>query len=356
MNREAAVQSDSTIVADESRSLDAARAGDHRAFRALAARHERELLVHCYRMLGSIEDAEDMVQETFLRAWRSLNTFEGRSMLRAWLYRIATNVSLDALAKRRRRSLPTLTHAPGNPQDPYPPPPPESPWLEPLPDALVDERPGLSPETRYEVRESVTLAFLTALQCLPGRQRAVLLLCDVLGWSARETAEILEMSGASVTSSLQRARGAMKKLGAQPGSARKMPTDEVRASLLTRYVRAWEAADTESLVALLQEDAAMTMPPIPLWLRGKNAIAQFLASRLFSPDARGTFRLAATSANGCPAFAVYRRDEAGRFRPASLHVLVLDTDLIAEMHSFLVTDDRLFDRFGVSPGEGAPIH
>jgi len=190
------MQSESTIVADESRGLEAARAGDDRAFHGLAARHERELLVHCYRMLGSIEDAEDMVQETFLRAWRSLATFEGRSTLRAWLYRIATNMSLDALAKRRKRSMPTDTHAPGNPLEPFAPPPPESPWLEPLPDALVDERPGLSPETRYEVRESVTLAFLTALQCLPGRQRAVLLLCDVLGWSARETADILEMSTA----------------------------------------------------------------------------------------------------------------------------------------------------------------
>ena len=350
------MQSEGTIAVEESRTLEAARAGDDRAFRGLAASHERELLVHCYRMLGSIEDAEDMVQETFLRAWRSLGTFEGRSTLRAWLYRIATNVSLDALTKRRRRSLPTLTHAAGNPQDPYPPPAQESPWLEPLPDALVDERPGLSPETRYEVRESVTLAFLTALQCLPGRQRAVLLLCDVLGWSARETAGTLEMTGASVTSSLQRARAAMKKLGAQPGSARKMPADEVRASLLTRYVRAWEAADTESLVALLQEDAAMTMPPIPLWLRGRNAISQFLASRLFSADARGTFRLEATSANGCPAFGVYRRDETGVFRPASLHVLVLDTDLIAEVHSFLVTDDRLFARFGLSPVDENPIH
>ena len=349
------MQSESAIAADESRSLEEARAGDDHAFRALAARHERELLVHCYRMLGSIEDAEDMVQETFLRAWRSLDTFAGRSTLRAWLYRIATNVSLDALAKRRRRSLPTLTHAPGNPQDPYTPPPQESPWLEPLPDALVDERPGLSPDRHYEVRESVTLAFLTALQCLPGRQRAVLLLCDVLGWSARETAEILEMSVASVTSSLQRARGAMKKLGAQPGSARKMPADEVRASLLTRYVQAWEAADAESLVALLQEDAAMTMPPIPLWLRGKIAISQFLASRLFLPGSRGTFRLAATSANGCPAFGVYRRDEAGIFRPASLHVLVLGADLIEEVHSFLVPDSRLFGRFGLPPAADAPI-
>ena len=132
------MQTESTVLADETRSLEAARAGDDRAFHGLTARHERELLVHCYRMLGSIEDAEDMVQETFLRAWRNLGSFEGRSTLRAWLYRIATNVSLDALAKRRRRSLPTATHAPGNAQDPYPQPPQESPWLEPLPDALVD--------------------------------------------------------------------------------------------------------------------------------------------------------------------------------------------------------------------------
>jgi RNA polymerase sigma-70 factor (ECF subfamily) len=344
------------VVANESGTLEAARAGDDRAFHGLTARHERELLVHCYRMLGSIEDAEDMVQETFLRAWRGLNTYEGRSTLRAWLYRIATNVSLDALAKRRRRSMPMEMHAPGNPLEPFGQPLPESPWLEPLPDALIDERPGLSPETRYEVRESVTLAFLTALQCLPGRQRAVLLLCDVLGWNARETADILEMSVASVTSSLQRARAAMKKLGAQPGSARKMPADAARASLLTRYVQAWEAADTESLVALLQEDASMTMPPMPLWFRGRTAIRQFFEARLFSGDAQGRFRLEATSANGCPAFALYQRDETGRFRPASLHVLVLDNGLIAEMHSFLVSDDRLFSRFGVSPVDEDTIH
>jgi RNA polymerase sigma-70 factor (ECF subfamily) len=350
------MQSEAPVAADESGSLEAARAGDDHAFHGLAVRHERELLVHCYRMLGSIEDAEDMVQETFLRAWRNLASFEGRSTFRAWLYRIATNVSLDALAKRRRRSMPMATHAPGNPLDPFPRPLQESPWLEPLPDTLVDERPGLSPETRYEVRESVTLAFLTALQCLPGRQRGVLLLCDVLGWSARETADILEMSVASVTSSLQRARAAMKKLGAQPGSGRKAPADAEKASLLTRYVRAWEAADAESLVALLQEDASMTMPPMPLWFRGRDAIRQFLEARLFGADARGRFRLAATSANGCPAFGGYQRDEAGLFRPVSLQVLVLDAGLIAEVHSFLVSDDRLFRRFGLPPAAEGPIH
>lgn len=321
---------------------------DDQAFHELAGRHERELLVHCYRMLGSIEDAEDMVQETFLRAWRGRDSFEGRSTLRAWLYKIATNVSLDALAKRRRRSMPMATHAPGNPLDPFPRPPQESPWLEPLPDALVDERPDLRPETRYEVRESVTLAFLTALQSLPARQRAVLLLCDVLGWGARETADILEVSLASVNSALQRARAVMKRLGAQPRSSRKAPMDAARkASLLTRYVQAWETADADSLVALLQEDASMTMPPMPLWFRGREAIRQFFEARLFSGEARGRFRLAATGANGCPAFGVYQRDPADVFRPASLHVLVLDADLIAEAHSFLVSDDRLFRRFGL---------
>jgi RNA polymerase sigma-70 factor (ECF subfamily) len=299
-------------------------------------------------MLGSIEDAEDMVQETFLRAWRGRDSFEGRSTLRAWLYKIATNVSLDALTRRRRRTMPTATHAPGNPRDSFPPPPLESPWLEPLPDALIDERPDLRPETRYEVRESVTLAFLTALQCLPHRQRAVLLLCDVLGWSARETADILEVSVPSVNSALQRGRGVMKKLGAQPRSSRKAPADAARkASLLTRYVQAWEAADADSLVALLQEDASMTMPPMPLWFRGRDVIRQFLEERIFTGEARGRFRLAATSANGCPAFGGYQGDRDNVFRPASLQVLVLDADLIAEIHSFLVHDDRLFRRFGL---------
>jgi RNA polymerase sigma-70 factor, ECF subfamily len=338
------------VVPDEAGNLAAARVGYHQAFQILSARHERELLVHCYRMLGSIEDAEDMVQETLLRAWRRLDSFEGRSTLRGWLYKIATNVSLDALAKRRRRAMPTTTHAPGEPHNPFPSVPEESPWLEPLPDALVDDRPGLRPDARYEVLQSVALAFLTALQRLPGRQRAVLLLCDVLGWSARETAEILEMSLASVNSALQRARAAMKQLGAQPRAALATSAEAARtASLLTRYVHAWETADAESLVALLQEDATMTMPPLPLWFHGRQPIRQFLEARLFTGDAQGRFRLAATRANGCPAFGLYQRDEADVFRPASLHVLVLDKGLIAEIHSFLVTGDRLFSIFGLPP-------
>jgi RNA polymerase sigma-70 factor, ECF subfamily len=334
--------------ADQIARLAAARAGDQDAFRHLTDPYRRELLVHCYRILGSVEDAEDMVQETLLRAWRRLETFEGRASLRRWLYKIATNVSLDALERQRRRTLPTATHASADPRDPLPGPARDFLWLEPLPDTLIDSRPTANPETRYEARESVTLAFLVALQTLPGRQRAVLLLRDVIGWNASEVAEILGMTVVAVNSALQRARATMKQHQGSTMPAPMAPTDNAQtAALLARYVAAWESADSTRLIALLREDAVLTMPPVPAWYRGRAAIQLFLDTFLFRGRAQGRFRLTATHANSSPAFAVYQRGDDGIYRSAALHVLTIAQGQLAQIDDFLAFDDRLFSRFGL---------
>jgi RNA polymerase sigma-70 factor (ECF subfamily) len=328
--------------------LAAARAGDSAAFGHLVDPYHRELLVHCYRILGSLEDAEDILQETLLRAWRRLDSFEGRASLRAWLYKIATNAALDALTHRRRRGLPPALAAPADPRDPFPAPVSEPIWLEPLPDTLVDERPIFNPEARYEARESVTLAFLAALQTLPGRQRAVLILRDVLGWRAGEVAELLDTSVQAVNSALQRARTRMKQQGnGRPAAAVVATSDAQLAALLARYVAAWEEADVPTLVALLREDAVLTMPPLPVWFRGRAAIRAFLANQLLAGPARGRFRFLATRANGAPAFATYQQDAGGVYRPVALQVLAVVGGAIARLDDFLVFDDRLFTRFGL---------
>ena len=330
--------------------LAAARAGDQDAFQHLIAPHHRELMVHCYRILGSWEDAEDTLQETWLRAWRRLDSFAGRASLRAWLYKIATNAALDALAGRRARTLPPALYAPAPPGDAIPELVPEPHWLEPLPDTLVDDRLTFNPEARYEVRESVTLAFLAALQNLPGRQRAVLILRDVLAWHANEVADLLDTTVPAVNSALQRARTTMQQYQrAQSPAAAPATPDAQIASLLDRYVAAWEAADAATLVALLHEDAVLTMPPFPLWYRGREAIRWFLASYLFTGPAQGRFRLAATRANGAPACAVYQLAEDGRYRAAALHVLTIANEVITEIHDFLTNDARFFARFGLPP-------
>jgi RNA polymerase sigma-70 factor (ECF subfamily) len=320
---------------------------DQEAFQSLTNPYRRELLVHCYRILGSLEDAEDILQETLLRAWRKLNSLEDRASLRAWLYKIATNVSLDALDSRRRRVMPTVTYAAAVPGDALPEPIREPIWIEPLPDTLTDERPTFNPEARYDARESVEIAFLVALQKLPGRQRAVLILRDVLGWRASEVAALLDTSAHAVNSALQRARATMKQVRgdrATPALGGTASNGETE-SLLARYVAAWEAADSTALVALLREDAVMTMPPLPTWYRGRAAIRWFLNAHLFTEGGKGRFRLVATRANGSPAFAVYHRDEAGGYRRAALHVLTIQGDQIAEIHDFIAIDDRLFARF-----------
>jgi RNA polymerase sigma-70 factor (ECF subfamily) len=334
------------IDASESVEVAAALAGDHAAFERLTTRYRRELLVHCYRILGSFEEAEDVLQETLLRAWRRLASFEGRAPLRAWLYKIATHTALNAQAGRRRRSLPTATHRPADPQAPLLAPNHEILWLEPLPDALLTAS-SASPEAIYDTHESVTLAFLAALQHLPGRQRAALILRDVLGWQATEVAELLDMSVIAVNSALQRARETMKARRPAIVTGAIVPaTDERTATLLARYVQAWEAADTALLVTLLRDDAALTMPPVPSWYCGRAAIGAFFATQVAGP-ARGRYRLVPTGANGGPAFGLYRRDTAGVYQPYALQVLSISGDQIAAIHAFPARDDRLFPRFSL---------
>ena len=332
----------------ETADLVAARMGDHATFERLTTPYRRELLVHCYRILGSLEDAEDALQETLLRAWRRLASFEGRAPLRAWLYKIATHTALDAQANRRIRSLPTAVQAAADPYAPLPTPSSEPIWLEPLPDALVPDS-SAGPEAIYDARESVSLVFLAALQHLPGRQRAALILRDVLGWQATEVARLLDMSVFAVNSALQRARTTMKSKREAIVSGAVAPAgDERTSTLLARYVHAWEAADNALLVALLRDDAVLTMPPQTAWYHGRAAIGAFFATQLFAGQAQGRFRLLPTSANGCPAFGIYMLDAAGVYRPNSLQVLTIVDDQIAEMHAFLALDDRLFAHFSLA--------
>ena len=330
------------MTLDETTYLNAARAGDQEAFAQLIEPYRRQILVHCYRILGSFEDAEDMLQETLLRVWKRLDSFEGRSSLRAWLYKVATNASLDALDSRRVRGLPKELYARGDPTQPLPPPSQEVNWVEPLPDEWIDGQPDIYPEARYEVRESITLAFIAALQKLPGRQRAVLLLCDVMGWSSTEAAEILDMTQAAVNSALQRARETLKQ-----GERKTRPSrlNEQLSALLARYVAAWETADSAALIAVLREDVALSMPPLPVWFGGHTDIQTFLDGFLFRSMDPFKVRLEAVRANGSPAFAIYQMDQEGVYRAAALHILTIENGQIAEINDFLTFDGQLFSRF-----------
>jgi len=332
---------------DETPLLAAARSGDQDAFRQLTDPYRRELLVHCYRILGSVDDAEDMLQETLLRAWRRLETFEGRASLRSWLYKIATNITLDTLDHQRRRTLPTTTHAASDPRDSLPGPARDLYWLEPLPDSLIDMRPAVNPEVYYDTRESVSLAFLAVLQTLPSRQRAALLLCDVIGWNASEIAEMLSMTVVAVHSALQRARATMKNYQLSPSATSYQPDDPGTTALLARYVAAWEASDSMRLVAVLCEDAVLTMPPLPAWYSGRAAIQLFLDNVVFRTAGPGDIRLIATGANACPAFAVYQCGDDGVYRATALQVLTIAHGQIARIDDFLAFDDQLFVRFGL---------
>ena len=330
------------MTLDETTYLTAARTGDQEAFAQLIEPYRKQILVHCYRILGSFDDAEDMLQETLVRVWKRLDSFEGRSSLRAWLYKVATNASLDALDSRRVRGLPKELYARGDPSQPLPPPSQEVNWVEPIPDEWIDGQPDIYPEARYEVRESITLAFIAALQKLPGRQRAVLLLCDVMGWSSNEAAEILDMSTAAVNSALQRARETLKQ-----GERKTRPSrlNEQLSALLARYVAAWETADSAALIAALREDVALTMPPLPVWFGGRADIQAFLDGFLFRSMDPFNVRLEAVRANGSPAFAVYQMDQAGVFRAAAIHILTIENGQITEINDFLTFDGQLFSRF-----------
>jgi RNA polymerase sigma-70 factor (ECF subfamily) len=348
-----------TEMPDPATLLAFAKGGDRDAFQQLAEPHRRELQLHCYRMLGSFHDAEDLVQETFLRAWRGLHRFEGRASFRSWLYRIATNACLKALSSRTsaRRVLPE-TQGPPSVQMPEGGPATEVAWLEPYPDAalegIADAAPG--PEARYEVREAVQLAFIAAIQHLPPRQRAVLLLHDVLGWSAAEAARLLDTSVASVNSTLQRARATLeKRLPAGRPGVPPVPDDRQRA-LLDRYVRAWESADVDGFVALLREDAVLRMPPWREWYVGREAIGAFFAWAWRS-GGHGPFRLVPIAANRQPAFAFYSRGRNGAdWRAHSIHLLMPQDESIATLTFFV--SPQLFAAFGLPaalPAQGGTV-
>jgi len=317
--------------------LESAKGGDRRAFQQLTEPRRRELLVHCYRMLWSFHDAEDLVQETLLRAWRGLGGFDGRASTRYWLYRIATNACLNALAARANagRVLPE-TESPATEEMPDREPASEIAWLEPYPDSalegIADAAPG--PDARYEMREAVQLAFIAAIQLLPPRQRAALLLADVLGWSAAESARLLDSSVAAVNSALQRARATLEERVAGRPRIAVSASDEQRA-LLERYVRAWESTDVDGFTALLKEDAVMSMPPWRQWYRGRAAVAAFFA-HTGRPGGHAPFRIVPTAANCQPAFAFYSRWQSPEWRFHSVQLLTLHEDSIAGMTSFVM--------------------
>jgi RNA polymerase sigma-70 factor, ECF subfamily len=333
---------------NERRLLEAARAGDEDAFARLTEPHRRALHAHCYRMLGSVHDAEDALQEALLRAWRGLASFEGRSSLRSWLYAIATNACLRAIERRPKRVLP-IDYAPAaDPHDGLAEPLIESVWVEPYPDERLGLEGGLAgPDARYEQRESVELAFIAALQHLPARQRAVLILRDVLGFSARETAEALETTPTGVDGALQRAHKAVdERLPERSQQAVLGSLGDARLrEIVDRFVDAWERGDVGAVVAMLASDVALTMPPLPTWYRGLEAIAAFLEREVLRSDKR--WRLVPIRANGQLAFGNYRWDaERETFAPRSISVLTLDDqERIADHTTFL--DPELVTRFGL---------
>jgi RNA polymerase sigma-70 factor (ECF subfamily) len=306
--------------------------------------HRRELTGYCYRMLGSSFDADDAVQETMVRAWRSLADFEGRSSLRSWLYRIATNVCLDQLSGRQRRALPMdLSGQSWSPVEAsLAATRPAEAWVEPVLDRQVLPEDG-DPAERAVAKESVRLAFVAALQHLPPRQRAVLLLRDVLRWHADEVATLLETTVASVNSALQRARATLAGLG---GAPEPRPLDADSRDLLERYLDAFERYDIDAFVALLHEDATQHMPPFEMWLGSAADIGTWMLGP--GSECRGS-RLLQTEANGCPAFAQYRPRAGGGHEPWALHVLEVEDGRIRHITSFLDLDTGLFRRLGLPP-------
>jgi RNA polymerase sigma-70 factor (TIGR02960 family) len=316
--------------------------GDAAAFEQLTRPYHRELQVHCYRMLGSLEDAEDALQDTMLAAWQRLDGFQERASLRTWLYRIATNKCLDARRSAGRRPA-REWNVPG-----VDPPEPtrlgEVVWLEPYPDSLLPAlgQASSGPEARYEQNEAISLAFVTALQVLPPRQVAVLLLRDVLGFHAAEVATILDSSVESVTSALKRARAGLRGRGtAEPDGRAPAPGSPAEHAVVARFVRAWEAADVDALVALLSEDVTISMPPMPFEYEGRDHVAGFCGT-LFGAGRR--FDLVATRANGQPAFGAYLRSDRGVSHGVGLFVLGLADDRICAMVRF---EDTVLAGFGL---------
>ena len=318
-------------------------AGDLSAeeFTARTAPMRREILAHCYRMTGSVHDAEDMLQETYLRAWRAMRGFENRSSLRTWMFRIATNACLTHLEGRRRRPLPTGVGAPAADPSVQPREDGGTPWLEPLPDRLVWAEAPADPADTVVDRDTVRLAFVAALQHLTAQQRAVLLLRDVLAWSAAEVAEALDLTVAGVNSTLQRARGHMAKV---QDVTPMEPSDPRLQELLSRYVEAFEAYDVPAIVELLAADVVWEMPPFPGWYSGPQAVGD-LISRWCPASRAGDMRMVPTSANGLPALALYMRDDGGVHR--AFHVQQVTATPEGVRHVTAWFGDGLFPRFGL---------
>jgi RNA polymerase sigma-70 factor (ECF subfamily) len=304
--------------------------------------YRHELLAYCYRMLGSMHDAEDQVQETMLRAWRSYADFEGRSSLRTWLYRIATNTCLRALDTRSRRPLPSGLGQPAtDPDGPLAKLRPEIPWLQPAPDALVMAGPG-DPATIVSARAGLRLALIAALQYLPPRQRAVLILRDVLGWHAAEVAELLGISPAAVNSMLQRARAQVAHVSPAEDELRE-PAAAADRVLLDRYAAAFESADVAGLTELLTADAVLEMPPQPYWFAGRRQVTRFVQARVLT--APGRFAMVPAAANGQPAFAVYVRAADGSYQAHAIQVLTVSGGRLSRIVSF--NDGSLLGSFGL---------
>ena len=345
-----------TAPAHEAELVRAAQRGDEHAYRALMDAYRGELHAHCYRMLGSVHDAEDALQDAMLRAWRGLPRFQGASSLRAWLYRIATNTSLDIVGRRPKRVLPMDHVGPTDPRLGPGEPVTESVWLEPYPDETLAVADGYAtPEARYEQRESVELAFVAALQHLPGRQRAVLILREVLGFSASEVAESLDTTVASVNSALQRARKTVdEKLPEQSQQAtlRELDDEQLR-EIVESYMKAMESGDVEAVMALLAEDADWSMPPLPAWFTGADALRNFMHNGPLSGEWR--WRHLSTQANGQPAvasYAWYEPDQA--YRLFALDVFTIEGARIKSITSFinrstLSRDDLFYQRYPEQP-------
>jgi RNA polymerase sigma-70 factor, ECF subfamily len=336
--------------------LSAAGRGDEAAFARLVDPHRGQLHAHCYRMLGSLHDAEDALQETLLRAWKGLGRFEGRSSLRSWLYTIATNTCLNAIAKRPKRVLP-IDYGPAvDPHTAPGQPVVESVWIEPYPDEMLGLEDGFAaPEARYEQRESIELAFVAALQHLPANQRAVLILREVLGFSAKEVADTLETTVASVNSALQRARAAVDERvpeRSQQATLRALGDDGLR-DLVDRYVDAWERCDVEAFAAMLAQDATFAMPPLASWYQGREGIAIWAASWPLSGAWR--WRTVFTHANGQPALAFYSWDDDEQaYIPFALNVITLRGTEISDVTAFVArsaqeTANEVYSRWPEQP-------
>ncbi len=298
-------------------------------FESLVEAHRRELQAHCYRMMGSVQDAEDMVQETFLRAWRHQTTYAGRASLRAWLYRIATNVCLDALQKRPRRVVPLTYQVVSLSDEPIPQAILEPIWLEPYPDNMLGDT-NTHAETQVILRENISLAFMTALHVLPARQRAILILRDVLDWQASEVATALGLTIAAVKSALHRARTTLSSYSRSAQTPQDLPMSQ-----LQQYITAWETGDVETLVNLLTEEAIFSMPPIPSWYQGREAIRQLTERTVFSGEAQERWHLLPTHANRQLAFGLYRHAEAeNQYAFYGIQVLTLQETSISDIITF----------------------